>query len=169
MTSIINARRWPLRFLEAPSIFLAGPTYRNGSGRSWRAEAIELIRSHKFDGHILVPEDPDWGLKDFVWLEQVKWEWEALEVADCVLFWIPRDLTMVDGQPILPGFTTNVEFGYMVALEPSKVVAGAPLEAPKIGYLRALAIRHGIQWHSRLESLVHDAVGIARASYVAPS
>lgn len=108
------------------SIFLAGPTPRNGNVPSWRPYACEKLKELGFDGVVYVPEYSTWKTKDG-YLEQVMWERSALTEATVILFWIPRRL------PEMPGFTTNVEFGYW--LHTKKVVYGRPNEADKIKYL----------------------------------
>lgn len=56
------------------------------------------------------------------------WEREALYNADTIVFWIPRSAK-------LPAFTTNVEFGYWLAKNSSKVIYGRPDESEKNKYL----------------------------------
>lgn len=113
------------------SIFLAGPTPRSDDVKSWRPEALELLAKQVFDGYVFVPETDKQGwLGDYS--GQVYWEWEALGRAACTLFWVPRNLET------MPGFTTNVEFGFMMALAPERVVLGHPEGAPKMRYLSKL-------------------------------
>ena len=113
------------------SIFLAGPTPRSDEVKSWRPKALEILRGKGFTGHVFVPETDGWSwLGDYD--RQVKWEWEALGKAACALFWVPRNLET------MPGFTTNVEFGFMIALAPERVVLGSPEDAEKTRYLKSL-------------------------------
>lgn len=114
-------------------IFLAGPTPRDDDVTSWRPEALEILEELDYDGAVFVPERKDGGWHGN-YDEQVFWEWEALGVASCVLFWVPRTLDE------MPGFTTNVEFGFMMALYPKRVILGAPEGAMKMNYLRTLAL-----------------------------
>lgn len=108
------------------SIFLAGPTPRDGEVESWRTEACNIIEQLGFDGVIYVPEYSTWKPKaDYV--DQAQWEREALSNASVIAFWVPRTL------PDLPAFTTNVEFGYW--LHTGKVLYGRPAGAKKIKYL----------------------------------
>lgn len=127
------------------SIFLAGPTPRHTStkgatgGRvriptnnTWRPRAIRKLTRMGFDGHIFVPETEDWdwfGEYD----TQIQWEWYALGCAACVVFWVPRQLD------VMPAFTTNVEFGFCMALKPDRMVFGAPHSAPRNRYLQSLS------------------------------
>ena len=74
------------------SIFLAGPTPRDNTTISWRKEAITLLESLNYDGHIFVPEPSD-GQSYPNYDNQFNWEDEALNKADCILFWIPRNIS----------------------------------------------------------------------------
>ena len=126
---IVYAQR-PFPDAWSKSIFLAGPTPRAGQlVPSWRTEALTYLRKMGFDGAVFVPEPEDGS-----WLEdygaQISWEDQGLHFADIIVFWIPRDLD------VLPGFTTNVEFGRWV--DSHKVVLGHPPGAPKTRYLDAL-------------------------------
>lgn len=127
----INYSNEPVFKSDKPSVFLAGPTYRDPTKKSWREEAIKLLQWHKFDGVVYVPEqvfsDPD-----FDYNKQIHWEWEALTESDCIAFWVPRSL------PELPGFTTNVEFGYWMGKNPKKVLYGRPEYSEKNRYLDEL-------------------------------
>lgn len=117
------------------TLFLAGPSPRGDkvTGLSnvptWRTEAIRLLRENDFAGDVYVPEPEDgkWSMEDYD--EQFDWENEGLERADCILFWVPRDLKT------LPGFTTNHEHGEYFRF--GKTVLGAPSfrGTPKMRYL----------------------------------
>ena len=108
------------------SIFIAGPTPRDGNVKSWRTTAYEKLTELGFDGVVYVPEYSTWKPKmDYV--DQAMWEREALTEATVIMFWIPRTL------PDMPAFTTNVEFGYW--LHSGKVIYGRPDTASKIKYL----------------------------------
>lgn len=109
-----------------PSLFLAGPTPRDATVRSWRLDAIAVLRQLNFAGTVLIPERRDWQAQ-FDYLDQVEWEYAGLEGASVIAFWIPRDLRT------LPGFTTNVEFGRYVGS--GRVVYGRPDDAPNNRYL----------------------------------
>ena len=115
------------------SIFLAGPTPRRNDVKSWRPEACKYLQEHGFDGVVYVPE---LSTKEalFNYDNQIEWEWEALEKASIILFWIPREL------PDMPAFTTNVEFGYYV--RDTKVVYGRPDSSKLNSYLDRLYKRH---------------------------
>lgn len=116
------------------SIFLAGPT-RRGSyfEASWRYEACDILNKLSYKGVVYIPEYP----KDCPWNDtniekQTRWEWEALENASCICFWIPRD------HDDLIGLTTNVEFGRYITMKPDSVVLGYPKEAFRMRYLDML-------------------------------
>ena len=128
------------------SLFLAGPTPRRADVASWRPEALRLLEALGYDGTVFVPEDrgiTGCAVDPESYQDQVTWEDQALARADVILFWVPRDLSPdADGNPSMPAFTTNVEFGEWMAS--GKAVLGAPEGAPKTGYLKAKAERHGI-------------------------
>lgn len=105
------------------SLFLAGPTPRQSDVISWRPEALKIIENLGFDGVVYVPEYKNDN--NYNYLNQVEWEYTCLNQCSIVCFWIPRKLS------ILPGFTTNIEFGRYV----DKSVYGRPDWAEKKGYL----------------------------------
>ena len=132
------------------AIFLAGPTPRDKTIPSWRTSAIELLRNTlQFTGSVYVPESLDKEI-DFNKTAQIRWEWEALNIATVIVFWIPRDLET------LPGFTTNVEFG--LTSTSSKCVLGFPPHTPKVAYLAELASRYQIPVFHDLETALAAAV-----------
>lgn len=115
------------------SIFLAGPTRRNSSfNASWRKEACNLLSSLGFEGIIYVPEySPD--ADSFVATDedvkrQTYWEWEALDSAAAIVFWVDRKLED------MPAFTTNVEMGIYFTKSPEKCFLGYPESACKMRY-----------------------------------
>lgn len=135
------------------SIFLAGPTYRVEPNvqldRSWRLDAIEILEKLGFDGDILIPEyrdniqPPNWNLPT-----QIEWETYALYKSSIILFWIPRDMK------VLPGFTTNIEFGEW--FKNDKIVVGSPIDAPKNDYLKYRYEKYGRKWHDSLEDCISE-------------
>ncbi len=112
-----------------PSIFLAGPTNRNGI-TEWRIEACKYLNDNGFGGVVYIPEYDGDTFDNTRIEEQCLWERSALEYADCILFWIPRDL-----KNDMPAFTTNVEFGTYTQMKPQQIVYGHPLYANKMRYL----------------------------------
>jgi 8-oxo-dGTP pyrophosphatase MutT (NUDIX family)/nucleoside 2-deoxyribosyltransferase len=116
----------PLPESWSKSIFLAGPTPRSSDVTSWRGEALSLLQELDYDGVVFVPED-EHGKWQHSYVAQVEWEETCLNAADCVVFWIPRELKT------MPGFTTNIELG--VWLDSGKAVVGFPERAPKTRYV----------------------------------
>jgi hypothetical protein len=110
------------------TVFLAGPSPRNAGDPNWRPEAIESLRRAGYTGTVLapVPRDGEWP-RDYN--DQIAWESAHLAACDAVLMWVPRELQ------VLPGFTTNVEFGEW--LNSGKLLYGRPADAPKTSFLDA--------------------------------
>lgn len=135
------------------SIFLAGPSPRKLSTPSWRPEAIETLRALGWDGWILSPEPFNNRQKDFDYAKQIEWEQEGLELADAILFWVPRLL------PDMPAFTTNVEFGMWC--NSGKIVLGAPDYAEKMSYLFYYAKKLGIPNFNNLHDTAYAAIKLA--------
>ena len=142
---IIYARESIPKDIFTKSIFLAGPTPRSGKVKSWRLDALGILKKLNFDGCVFVPEP--FGKN---YQEQINWEWLALEKADCILFWIPRNLDT------LPGFTTNIEFGFYASS--GKAVVGMPPEAVKTKYISAMCERFSIPNSSTLQETIHSAL-----------
>ena len=140
-----------------PSVFLAGPTPRSAAVASWRPQAIQALDAAwtaPATLHILVPEHPG-GLSDTEYEDQIEWEWDGLDRASAILFWIPRDLRT------LPGFTTNIEFGFTV--RSGRTVLGCPLDCPnpeRNRYLVRLGRRFGIPVTETLAATVAAALEI---------
>jgi 8-oxo-dGTP pyrophosphatase MutT (NUDIX family) len=108
---------------------------------------LELLKD--FDGHVFVPEDAAGGVRgDYD--DQIEWELTGLARADCILFWVPRQMDT------MPALTTNVEFGHFCSS--GRVVLGAPPEAAKVRYLRELAARKNVPTFETLEATVAAAV-----------
>lgn len=134
------------------SIFLAGPTPRGKAVASWRVDAVKKLEELGFDGVVFVPEYSTWIPKEN-YVNQANWEREALTEATIILFWIPRSL------PDMPGFSTNVEFGYW--MHSKKVIYGRPDGAPKTRYLDWLyRTDYNEEPFNNLEKLLEYAVEI---------
>ena len=131
LPEIVYDKNWnvidPL-FTFNKSIFLAGPTPRKPEVKSWRPEAIEILKELKYDGYVLVPERQDWSVK-FEYEDQVEWEYEALSRTRYIIFWVPRSF------PDMPALTTNVEFGCWLIKRPHRVYYGRPDTSEKNRYL----------------------------------
>ncbi len=134
------------------AIFLAGPTFRNSEITKWRIEALEVLSKLNFDGVVYVPEYKEMMMSnDGEYLHQVEWERAALEAATTILFWVPRDLKK------LPGFTTNVEFGYWI--HSGKIIYGRPNNAVKVRYLDWLYEKEcGLKPFDNLEDLIKEII-----------
>ena len=130
------------------SVFLAGPTPRSEDVDSWRPEALAILEEKGYDGVVFVPEPFD---KKGGYESQVEWEDKHLNMADCILFWIPRSED-------LPGYTTNVEFGEW--FKSGKIVIGFPEEAQKVRYLESKAIENSIPVNNTLEDTVDSALSM---------
>lgn len=139
------------------SLFLAGPSPREKSVVDWRIEAVSLLNAMNFEGEVFIPipearfaggeDQADWTYDN-----QVEWECKARNVADQILFWIPRDIK--NG---MPGFTTNIEFGE--DLGSGKIVYGRPPAAEKCRYLDRRIEGLGLVVHDTLESVLACAIG----------
>jgi hypothetical protein len=135
------------------SIFLAGPTPRDNNIDTWRTSACKYLEDNEFNGVVYVPEYST-GKPKADYIDQANWEREALSNASVIIFWIPRSL------PDMPGFTTNVEFGYW--LHTGKVLYGRPNEARKIKYLDWLyKTDTNNEPYSSLEELLDGSIKLA--------
>lgn len=130
MQIIYTGQSAPEKFTR--SIFLAGPSPRQSGLTSWRKDAIALLEEQGFDGVVFSPEhEREKAPGEFHGYDtQVGWEKEHLNMADVVLFYVPRDLKT------FPAFTTNIEFGKYVGRRDT--VYGRPDDAPKNKYLDGL-------------------------------
>jgi 8-oxo-dGTP pyrophosphatase MutT (NUDIX family)/nucleoside 2-deoxyribosyltransferase len=155
---IVNTRE-KLPTTMVKSIFLAGPTSRNPKDKSWREDAIAILEKLGYNGHVFTPEyrdnkEIDLG-PDEEYKAQVQWEEDALNQADIIVFWIPREIKT------LPGFTTNIEYG--VWSDSGKVVLGYPKTAEKMRYLQHYAEKYNIPTSNSLEEtlkLAVDKIGV---------
>jgi len=119
-------------------IFLAGPTPREDSAvGSWRPHIANILSASPYANKInlLVPE-PATGSWQGSYMDQVEWEEEAIGACDILVFWVARDIK--NG---MPGFTTNVEFGWWLDKK-SKIILGYPLGAEKCRYLGYKFTKH---------------------------
>ncbi|WP_052025303.1 nucleoside 2-deoxyribosyltransferase domain-containing protein [Asticcacaulis sp. AC402] len=133
------------------SLFLAGPSPRGQGEPDWRKQACAHLNQIGFDGAVYNPLPRD-GLynPNYDHGAQIDWELEHLAKAGTIVFWIPRDLVM------LPGFTTNVEFGRFSRR--GNVVLGYPDAAPKMRYLHHLANLDGVPVFHSMEQTLDAAV-----------
>lgn len=139
------------------SIFLAGPTPRDSNIKSWREEACRIFESISFDGVVYTPEYSSHKPKES-YIDQVEWELEALNEATVIMFWIPRNLEN------MPGFTTNVEFGYW--MRTNKVIYGRPDNAEKIKYLDYLYEReYDKKPYNTLQETIEASINFANERF----
>lgn len=114
--------------------------------------ALDILQQWQWDGVVCVPERDDWeALENYE--DQVEWEFHYLSACSQIMFWIPRELDL------LPGFTTNVEFGFWISKSPERVFYGRPSSAPKTRYLDWLYHKTtGRRPLDRLEDLLRPCV-----------
>lgn len=132
------------------SIFLAGPSLRPGQEKemeSWRKDALQILEDKGFDGVVFCPEYRDFKFpenpENFDYESQIDWEEKGLNIADCILFWVPRNLSVdSQGNLKLGALTTNTEWGTWASS--GKVVFGAPEDAEKVRYLLHYAEKYNV-------------------------
>lgn len=151
MSLTIVDKTWPLSKPlpeMTKSIFLAGPSprgdYTDWKG-TWREDAIRILQAQGFDGHVFIPLP----FSDLSYEAGVAWEQHFLEIADHIVFWIPRSEE-------LPGFTTNIEFGEW--MRSGKVSLGYPISTMKMRYLDVKAQKYNFQVNHTLEGTLQHAV-----------
>lgn len=139
------------------SIFLAGPTPRNAKEqKSWRPDALKLLEDMGYDGIIFVPENRNGEFK-MDYDDQIEWEEKYLNVADCIVFWVPRDLTPDSKDfPKMAALTTNIEWGKWE--KSGKVVFGAPKKAPKNEYIKFYAEKYKVPVSDSLKDTLESAM-----------
>lgn len=147
MNIVYSREPFPKSFSR--SIFLAGPTPRTANVPSWRPAALATLQSLGFDGTVFVPEDSQLSPR-FDYLNQIDWEEQGLNLADAIVFWVPRELET------MPAFTTNIEWGTW--FDSGKAVLGAPENAPKMGYLNYYANKLNIPRSKTLEGTLSAAI-----------
>lgn len=132
------------------SIFLAGPTPRAPEIPSWRPAALALLEQAHFDGVVFVPESAPGESWKGSYEDQIEWEEQCLHCADCILFWVPREL------PTMPAFTTNVEFGTWQ--DSGKIVFGAPTGTRHNSYLEYYMAKWKVPTATTLTQTVTQAL-----------
>lgn len=141
---------------EENSLFLAGPTPRTLEMESWRKEAIKILEDLHYNGVVYIPErefdEENRGSEN-----ESLWEREALYNAKVIVFWVPRSIKR------LPGFTTNIEFGYWLSKDSSKVVYGRPDDSENNEYLDWLyETETSKKPFNNLEALLTEAVAMTK-------
>lgn len=142
--------REPLPDRTAKSIFLAGPTPRDKQVPSWRPEAFRILHELGYDGYVFIPEDRDGGYPKDQWEKQVEWETAALNMADIIVFWVPRDMAT------MPALTTNIEWGAWA--NSGKAVLGTPDSASKMQYMKWQAGKYKVPVFDNLLITLSHAV-----------
>lgn len=141
-----------------PSVFLAGPSAHAGTGiESWRLAAVEEIRAQSTSPLTVLTPESRGGVRADRYEDQVRWENEARARATVVLYWIPRDVIA------LPGYTTNVEFGFDTG-RGRRVVLGAPDTCPnpeRNRYLVYVAGQEGVPVRTTLPATVAAVLTLA--------
>lgn len=152
MQVIYYGEEMPYKFSR--SLFLAGPSLRSGQeGESWRKDALHILDDMGFDGLVFVPENREGRLDEHHDYEGlISWEEKHLNVADCILFWVPRQMEK------LPALTTNIEWGTWMAS--GKVVLGYPEEAERMSYLIRYARKYHIPISNVLVETLHNALDL---------
>ena len=129
------------------SIFLAGPSPRDPSNPNWRPAALQALEDMGYDGVVFVPlpRNGDWS-HDYD--AQVEWENAHLNMADVVIFWVPRSKE-------LPALTTNVEFGMFY--DSGKAILGYPEDATQMRYLAHHGRIEHVPVHTSIEETLRAA------------
>lgn len=147
------------------TIFLAGPTPRSSAVMdgfdgepppSWRPKAIRYLKRFGYNGNVFVPE-PRQGYHWPKYDDQLNWENECLTMADCILFWIPREMRA------MPGLTTNDEWGQWK--DSGKCVLGVPRDAQKVRYQIWWARKLHVPLSHKLKHTVMDALDMVGFEY----
>jgi ADP-ribose pyrophosphatase YjhB (NUDIX family) len=158
MEVIYAQEKWPVELKNIKkSIFLAGPTPRDDSVKSWRDEALAELKKIGYDGVVYIPEAGDESYyNDYT--EQIDWEHACLDACDVIVFWIPRDMDINKNtnEPKMAALTTNVEFG--LYCKSGKLAIGSPKDAPHCTYLQAVCKDEQVEYHSTLKDTLQYAV-----------
>ncbi len=131
------------------AIFLAGPTPRSADVKSWRPEALRILEDGGYNGIVFVPEGRD-EKREGDYISQVDWEERCLNMADCILFWVPREIKT------MPALTTNIEWGAWC--DSGKAVFGAPPDAVKVSYQKLYADKFQVPAAATLKDTIDNAV-----------
>lgn len=147
-----------------PSVFLAGPSPRgrgDGFPLDWRDEAFQYFKNdflfNKIDGQVFIPRPTAGNSTDYD--GQIEWELHHLSMADCIMFWVPRQA------PDMLGLTTNIEMGMYV--KSGKIIYGRPDNALQIRYLDHIYRKFaGLEPKNTLEDTAKTAIRFALSSMI---
>lgn len=151
MKIVYSGENVPIAYKK--SIFLAGPTPRSPKVKSWRPNALKILRKLKYNGVVFLPEFHNGKMpKGWTYDTQCDWEHKCLNMADIILFWVPRKLRT------MPALTTNIEFGLYA--NSGKIVLGAPKNAHKMSYFKFMASKYRIPYYSALKETLEKTLEI---------
>ncbi len=100
-----------------------------------------------FDDIVLViPEYMTEFPNDWNYSRQVSWERKWLELADIIVFWIPRSEE-------LPAYTTNIEIGQYLLSD--KIIVGGN-NHPRNNYIKEVLSQKGDIWNTNIEDCINS-------------
>ena len=131
-------------------IFLAGPIQ---GAPNWRQDILDL----DWPSEVMFLDPAQKGITDFNHQEQVDWETDYLNLADEILFWIPKEAEKIEGRDYAQ--TTRTELGEWLAKSSKcckKLIIGIHSEFPGRQYFVERATRdYGIsQIYDSFDSLM---------------
>ena len=127
------------------SIFLGGVSSRNlDEVPSWRPDALKILEDIGFeDGLVFIPEYRNDKSERLSYEQIVEWEEKHLHIADCIIFWLNRDLSLDSkGNAKNLGLISNVEIGKWI--DSGKTVLGFPENAEKTRYQKYYAEKYNV-------------------------
>ncbi len=142
-----------------PSVFLAGPSPRGygiGFPPDWRDDAFQYFENdylfNAVGGQVFIPRPTSGNSSNYD--GQIEWELHHLAMANCIMFWVPRQA------PDMLGLTTNIEFGLTV--KNGRIVYGRPDGALQTRYLDHLYKKFkNREPHTTLEETANAAITMA--------
>ncbi|MFA5020806.1 MAG: nucleoside 2-deoxyribosyltransferase domain-containing protein [Patescibacteria group bacterium] len=137
----------PFPYSVTQSIFLLGPIPRTLETKhlSWKPEAYRLLEELGYDGVVYDPEhEGSFSERRDESYErgfQIDWETAALDRADAIVAWVPRQL------PEMPAMTSNFELGER--FKSGRLLLGFPEGTPRMEYIKYRAddwLKSVYQW-----------------------
>ncbi len=129
-------------------VFLAGPIDM-GAAPDWQRHVVAALRPME-RVVVLNPRRTSFDRADLD--EQIRWELDALEAADLILMWFPRDTE---------GPIALLETG--LYLRSDKILIGADIGFLRRRNLELTTRRFGVRLWSRLDQLVEQARALCAA------